>query len=453
MMTIRSRLLCLLLPTLLGFICLVSFWLYFNWSNEIITSFEMRLKSIATSSSAFFTQDEGATFEKEQKLLSVIQERVKNTRLYLLTLQKGSSGASMISQLTPEDEEKLLVNKKTVVTHFSDSKNPQGRILTAFAPVVNGNQEVVAIVAAEISSDALKAPIDEAFSIILLSACTTAILLAGTIFFIANKISKPVSQLKNSALAIAAGNYGESIHVKGPKEIVELAHTLNTMSQCLAEQISHLQENALMRERLYGEYECSLLLQQQMVQKVLENYKGETLSFKSLSLYSAKILGVLLQLHSSEDKTELLLSEATQDGFKGIFELITSANKSNTEHFPNQLRLHFEHTDQTITFSQHHFPPPLFWSTKQQTYLEPSANSCSVQQGDYLFLFNKGFAKLIGDQMAIEAWFGRILRHFAAEGLEICSEMLDKALHFASRKYHLEEDIHLLCIRVAGSAT
>ena len=69
-----------------------------------------------------------------------------------------------------------------------------------------------------------------------------------TVFLIADRISKPVRQLNQAALEIAAGEYETNIDVKGPKEIVELAHTLNTMSECLVEHMSRLRESSLIRK-------------------------------------------------------------------------------------------------------------------------------------------------------------------------------------------------------------
>ncbi len=69
--------------------------------------------------------------------------------------------------------------------------------------------------------------------LIVVFAALTILLMVASLFIVANKIARPVQKLNNSALAIAAGQYGESIQVKGPKEIVELANTLNTMSECL----------------------------------------------------------------------------------------------------------------------------------------------------------------------------------------------------------------------------
>ena len=98
------------------------------------------------------------------------------------------------------------------------------------------------------------------------------LLVVGIVFIIADHISKPVRQLNRAALEIAAGDYEANIRVEGPKEIMELAHTLNTMSQCLVEHMSRLKESSLIRERMYGEYECSLLLQYYMLQHVIEDF-------------------------------------------------------------------------------------------------------------------------------------------------------------------------------------
>lgn len=162
-MTIRSRLLLLLLPLLMAFLLMISAFFYFNWSSEILSSFPSRL--LAISAAAII-------------LLSVI----------------------------------LIV------------------------------------------------------------------------FLVADHMSQMVRKLNQAALEIAAGNYETDIQVEGPKEIIELAHTLRTMSECLVEQMSRLRETSLIRERMYGEYECSLLLQYYMLEKVIEEFHHSHVRLRLISL-------------------------------------------------------------------------------------------------------------------------------------------------------------------------
>ena len=135
---------------------------------------------------------------------------------------------------------------------------------------------------------------------LMLGFFITLLLITVTVFVIADRISKPVRQLNQAAMEIAAGDYEANIEVKGPKEIVELAHTLNTMSECLVEHMSRLRESSVVRERMYGEYECALLLQHYMLQKVIEEFHHASLRMVLISVPLSPLQkGLFLKTDSS----------------------------------------------------------------------------------------------------------------------------------------------------------
>lgn len=261
------------------------------------------------------------------------------------------------------------------------------------------------------------------------------ILLLLLLFIIAKIIAKPIEELKNLAHSCAAGNYETTIEVTGPKEIVELTNTINTMSACLKEQITRVQENALMKERMYGEYECAALLQNYMLRRVIENHPSKELAFKSLDLLSDEPRGLLLTIEGKQ----VQLREAKNPGFQGMFELLLSQEESAF------LKLSF---DQTLSYEAHEFPPPFVWDTLENTRLEEDQNRFSIQSKDLIFLYNQAFLKHFTSENNIHAWFGKVLRHFAKDGLETVAAMLEKELLFFSRKRSIEEEIHLICIEV-----
>ena len=161
----------------------------------------------------------------------------------------------------------------------------------------------------------------------------TLLLVTMAVFLIADKISKPVRQLNQAALEIAAGDYEANIEVEGPKEIVELAQNLNTMSQCLVEHMSRLKESSMIRERMYGEYECALLLQHYMLQKVIDDYTLDPAFQEDKHLPPLRMLlisiplsplqkGLLLNISHLSAGTSLALLEASEPGFSGLFQLI-----------------------------------------------------------------------------------------------------------------------------------
>ncbi len=282
--------------------------------------------------------------------------------------------------------------------------------------------------------------------LIIVCALFTIFLMVASLFIIANKISRPVQKLNNSALAIAAGQYGESIQVGGPKEIVELANTLNTMSECLHENINRLKENSLLRERMYGEYECAMLLQHMMLQKNIDECRSDAVAIRSITLFSENPRGLLLDFPKPENSShfQIHMAEAEETGFEGMYQLLTQYKLSRETHTHTSLL--FDRTSSTLHIKGPHIP--LIWSLDEERFLEPLDGAVKVDSGDYLFLLNQGLLRFYKGLKQVSEHLAKVLKVFASDGLETTTAMLQKELTFATKRKALEEDIHLLSFQV-----
>ncbi len=280
--------------------------------------------------------------------------------------------------------------------------------------------------------------------LIIGSALFTILIMVASLFIIANKISRPVQKLNNSALAIAAGQYGESIQVDGPREIVELANTLNTMSECLHENINRLKENSLLRERMYGEYECAMLLQHMMLQKNIDDCRSDAVAVKSITFFSESPRGLLLDFPKAGENFLIHMAEAEEEGFEGMYQLLTQYKLSKESQTHSALLL-----DRNLSTLQIKGPhTPIFWSHDDEKIVEPNNGMIKVESGDYLFLFNQGLLRFYKGHKQISEFLSKVLKVFASDGLETTSAMLQKELAFATKRKDLEEDIHLLCFQI-----
>jgi HAMP domain-containing protein len=304
-----------------------------------------------------------------------------------------------------------------------------------------------------ISSDpaAIAGHLNFAMVEILLFAFIMIFLITLLVLFLANKISYPVQKLKNAALSLAAGEYGDFVHVKGPTEIVELANTLNTLSQCLEEQITGYRESSMARERMYGEYECSLLLQHYMLQDVIEKLHISQIEIRSIQINSARQPKcVYLDIKKQEDQiTKLIFAEALTPGFESIFELLkTAANPNGSQDGFSYQKIMMDHLKKTIIFQNYKMAIPLVWETSSKTFAAQNNNIFSYNNGDFLILFNSGFEKLFQSEEVINAWFGKVLRHFAEEGIDAVVAMLSNELNFLANKQHIDQDMYLICVKM-----
>lgn len=284
----------------------------------------------------------------------------------------------------------------------------------------------------------------ECLFLIIVSALFISFIMTAALFFIANRLTEPVQKLNNSALAIAAGQYGESIHVAGPRELVELANTLNTMSECLHENINRLKENSLLRERMYGEYECAQLLQHMMLQKNIDDCRSDAVAIKSITFFSENPKGLLLNFPKTDrpDLFKIHLAEAEEDGFEGMYQLLTHYKLSKE----SQTSLLFDRHDSTLHLKGIHIP--FFWSLEKENFLEFNQDTIKLDSGDLFFLFNQGLLNFFNNRQKISDLLSKILKNFASDGLETISAMLQKELAYLLKRKQLEADVHLLCFQV-----
>lgn len=426
-MRIRTRLLLFLLPTLIASIALVSAFLSMNWYKEIMEGFRTRLSSAVTATAAV---------DLSPIQLESIREQLHISRLYVIPIT------------SPEMEKIPQIHwhgKEVQISPIYTSEKGE-QLMTGYAPIFDPNGHAMGLMAADINVDLIDKKFQESLLLILLCAGATIIIMVVTLFIIANKISRPVQKLNNSALAIAAGQYGESVQIKGPKEIAELANTLSTMSECLHENINRLKENSLLRERMYGEYECAMLLQHMMLQKNIDDCRSDAVAVKSITLFSESPRGLLLDFPKQEkaDLFQIHMAEAIETGFEGMYQLLTQYKLSKEAQAHTSLLL--DRATSTIQIKGPHIP--LFWSLDENRYLEPVNGQIRVDSGDYLFLFSQGLTRFLKGKTQTSDLIAKVLKVFASDGLETTSAMLHKELAFATKRKEIDEDIHLLCFQI-----
>ena len=76
---------------------------------------------------------------------------------------------------------------------------------------------------------------------VLISICLS-FLLCFILFFMMQRMFKPLGKLNQSVAEISKGNYQQNLQYKGEDEISELARNINTMADTIQQQISQLEE-------------------------------------------------------------------------------------------------------------------------------------------------------------------------------------------------------------------
>lgn len=305
---------------------------------------------------------------------------------------------------------------------------------------------LMGLMSGELSPALMEVKFRECLGLIFGGAACTIFVMITTLYMIANRISRPVQRLNNSALAIAAGQYGESIRVQGPKEIAELANTLNTMSECLHENINRLKENSLIREKMYGEYECSMLLQHLMLQKNIDDCRSDAIAVKPITAFSEHPKGLFLDFPKSKTPHlfHIHMAEAEEVGLEGMYQLLTQYKHSKENRTGTFLTL--DRSQSTLYCEGPQLP--LVWSLAEGRWIEWNTLPIKVESGDFFFLFNQGFSSFYRDPPKIANLLAKVLKIFAQDGLETTAAMLQKEISFALRRKDLEDDIHLLSFQI-----
>lgn len=282
--------------------------------------------------------------------------------------------------------------------------------------------------------------LNHAIMAMILITLATIVVVTLLVIYIGGKISEPLKKLNNAALEIAAGDFEEHIQVDGPNEFVDLANTLNTMRECLEENMLRLKENSTARERLYGEYECAVLLQQQMYEKAIENFQNPHLKLHPIKITTTTTpYGLFLSLNPHE----IEFKEAQEVGFQGIFELLSEHTQKK---FPF-VKVNFNDNYSKANFKASHLPVPLVWKHKKHDLLKGD-KEISLENGDLIFLMNLGLLKHFLNEEDIADWLKKLLKHFSTEGMPLFMTMVTNQLNFLVKKHYVEQDIYILIIQV-----
>lgn len=501
-MKIRNRLLYLLLPPLIAFVALSAVFFYYQWRNEILATFRIRLEAVvATAAKGINGQNVASLFRKridgsiskqplflqlEHQLRAIAQaaaidslfiasiEDVKPGERVLLDepasgdnpVYEGTNSSLAHRQVylidvTPphreersvgsydfsESEEHLIYyNRQPMVTPAYTARYGGERVITAYAPILDDKDSVVALIGADVSMASVDKKLQRALFSLIASALATVVLVSLSVFFAANKISQPVQKLKNAALDIAAGEYDTSITVTEPQEIAELANTLNTMSACLKENIERLRQNATARERLLGEYECALLLQKRMFQKACEGLDDPHLLLQGLcSDVAPQPHGIYVTWEkNASGNLSIIFYESMQQGFDSLYNLLQGSEKQNAA----KLQMNFNWIENSLNYTLHGMPMPMIWTKSRLLTLAEAGNPFFFEKGDVVIAVSNAWHTLFSNENDLQKWLLPLLTHFGQESFPLFTKMAQKEITFQCDHSHLDKDFFVLIIRL-----
>lgn len=408
-MNIRTRFFLFLIPATFFSHIFIATCMYQTWSLEVQKQFEKRFSAALEEKDALSTSELAQALDKD---------------FFLKTLR-------VIPNMPPAFHQ---IHFKTSYYHET---------VFAYLPPTKMRSAIQVDLAAKELFSELKSGIFWTATAALMSM---GISLCG-LFLATRKITAPIEDLKKAALAIAAGDYGQNISVKGPKEIQELSNTLSVMSECLYENSQRHKESLLEKPLASYEETSARHLQKMMFSMRAKDSNSDKISIKTLALHSLQPKGLLLELCDSPGAPlQLSLFEANQVGLAGMYNLLTN-HKTNQESFP-QISASLDARSELFSYQTKQFPTPFLWSFREKTFFPLKEDCTKVDCGDCIFLYTPSLFSLYKTEKEMQKHLGKVLKFFAEEGLDPLSKMLYKEIHFFAKKQDFDEDIHLLFFQI-----
>lgn len=419
-MKIRSRLLLYLLPTLIAGVMTIAGIFSYWWKKEIDSNIQYRLTDVLMSSAKF------------------IETNPSDLEVVLKDLPYLIKHKDFVTDITysPLRENTTVLDHSVI--HIQKLKNEK---ISGTIAIFNADKKQVGTITAIINAEELYQHYHQKFWIVILLTGGICILLMVFVMMIAHWISKPVQKLNQSALSIAAGKYGDTLNVQGPKEVIQLSNTLNIMSECLLENINQLKQTANIWANTYDEQDCLIHMQKKLLEEPIEESKTDIITAKSISFLSQNPVGIQIAFpHETDEMLELTLTQAKESGLSGMCHLLLKPKQKENFKlvlFKKESKIAFEATD---------FPEPYFWSTKKRSFLSQK-NTVQLVSGDYIFLFNKAVSNFLKEKN-FEPLLSRVCKFFAEDGFESLVKMLEKEIQFQLKKHSINEDLHIICVQL-----
>lgn len=478
-MTIRFRLLAFLLPVQVFFTLFFLALFFYEWDKEITSSYKANLESVLITAAGMMEPADlnaliaeknkgdltlSPVYQKLSKKLKELTRTLPISKVFIGQLEPSYGGTTsaqmqevyLLDTSHPgikiekgsEEVVRMLQTKSPQFSPLIHSDDAPFDSMRGIVPLKNEAGEVVAFIGGQLD---LKLPhplFMHADFMMVGTAILTLILSVLALVLIAYKIVEPLNTLKNAALNLAAGEYEEQIDAKGPKEIVELAHTLNTMRECLLDHINRLRENSYLREKIFGEQECAQLLLARMVDDVIEQFSDERVAVKHLVAGMGGVsFGLKAFISSQGNIIQFGLQESDEEGFEGMYQLVSGTGPASKQ---SKAMIDFDRNE--ISLEHENAFPPLYWSTSQGKFLPESNHQIHIESKDYLLFFT-GASTFIGThKLLIREAMSKVLRQFALENFELLTAMLTSEINFLLKKANASETIHVFCLKFCNSS-
>lgn len=172
----------------------------------------------------------------------VLEERAQKMRYVLESPQDSPYDIGFVGYEDPDAPEEGIRDswlKGSVFLSEIIYWEEWGYLKSAYSPIYN-QDKIVGLAGADVNISIINKKTNIALIKVLIIGLGSLIIGILVSFYITRKLTEPISQLKDGALLVAAGRYGQQIEIKAPSELETLANSFNKMSKSLKDTITQL---------------------------------------------------------------------------------------------------------------------------------------------------------------------------------------------------------------------
>ncbi|HYC02385.1 MAG TPA: HAMP domain-containing protein [Azospirillaceae bacterium] len=284
-LSLQGLILAMVVPALLVVTVAMGVVIYDQIYRTIIAGFDRQLTAASSVTAAFIDGDQHqAFFERTQKdgfspeameaseefrtvlvPMQRIKEELRLTFLYTQVLTGGLDIVYVFDSNTdenhtlpgyadklPEDDAANIhraAADKTIYVSGIKQWELWGLLKSGYAPVLDGDGDVVALAGAEHDITSIQQKTRIALVNVGMAGALALIASIAIAVAVAGKLAEPIRRLTLASFQVAAGRYGHQVAAQGPKELLQLATTFNTMSVWLQEKLAKVNDANAEAER------------------------------------------------------------------------------------------------------------------------------------------------------------------------------------------------------------
>jgi len=207
---------------------------YFNPTSEAFERFASPMREILD--------------DKEVTYLYTIIMGGRKDILYIVDATPGEdwSPIGYEEELPPQNVEGLVRATEEGVPFISDVMyfDLWGLLKVAAAPIYDEERRIRALAGVDINIDLIRTKTRVALFQVLGFGAVSLVLAGMVSLWVTRRLIRPINQLKYGALRIAAGHYEHPLDIREPRELRELARTLNGIGTTLRETIHGMAETS-----------------------------------------------------------------------------------------------------------------------------------------------------------------------------------------------------------------